>query len=328
MSSIDDIAGPFESLKKSLAEGRLSHAYLMVGSPRGNGLALAESLLKLLYCSGSEKPCGQCTACGQVEEHRHPDIHWLEPESKGRVIKIDQIRSLIKQISQTPFVEGGWKAAVILYADRLNEESQNAFLKTLEEPPGRSLLLLIAEAPQSLLPTIVSRCQRLVVASGQGSLGAQWQEALVEVLRQGGPANPMDVFLQSGRLTSLMEQIQESIENADDSAEEPADEDGEPEVVDARVRARVLEAQAAVFQQMMLWNRDVLLCRLEAEPELLHFPEEIAVLREQAAKLTPQQALERVATVEDMARRLQRHMPDEIVFEAGLMKGLAPRRRS
>ena len=81
----------------------------------------------------------------------------IEPEKKSRVIAVDAVRALNHRIQTSSFA-GGWKVAVIKYADRLNDQAANAFLKTLEEPPARTLLLLLTDAPQSLLPTVVSRC--------------------------------------------------------------------------------------------------------------------------------------------------------------------------
>ena len=145
--------------------GRLAQGYVVEGPLRGEGMELAVRLLSLLFCEMSETagaPCGSCRGCRQVTEHTHPDILWLEPQKKSRQISVEQIRDLQSRMYQTSY-GGGWKAGVIVGADRLNIPAGNAFLKVLEEPPGQCLFLLLSEAPQFLLPTILSRCQRLSV---------------------------------------------------------------------------------------------------------------------------------------------------------------------
>src|SRR5439155_26460972 len=96
----------------------------------------------------------------------HADVHWVRPESKTRVITVDQIRDLMQEINLKP-TEAEFKVAVIVAADRLNEKAANAFLKTLEEPPAKSILILLTTEPQRILETILSRCLRLNFA-GEG----------------------------------------------------------------------------------------------------------------------------------------------------------------
>jgi DNA polymerase-3 subunit delta' len=90
----------------------------------------------------------------------HPDWYWLAPEEAGKAIKIDQIRDLVERMAQTA-QQGGRKVAAIAPAEAMNRNAANALLKTLEEPAGSTLLMLISDAPGRLLPTIRSRCQRL-----------------------------------------------------------------------------------------------------------------------------------------------------------------------
>ncbi len=328
MSLPDRTSEALEGLRQCVESGRIAHAYLVVGSPRGEGLVLARKFLQLLFCTESNKPCGACPACVRVESRTHPDVHWLEPKSKGRFIMVEPLRELINSLSQTSFIEEGWKASVLLFADRMNEAAQNAFLKTLEEPLGKSVILLVTEEPQALLPTILSRCQRVGVAEGQSALAAPWHEALLEMLRANGrPDNAIQAFSLSSQLVALLKQIKESIEAEEDVNEEssePAesDEEVEDKVYDARIRAKVLEAQTALLQRYYLWKRDVLMLCLGASPELIHFQGELSCLREQAAGQNVRQALSDLTALEEMARRFKRHLPDEVVFEAGLLKTL------
>ena len=107
--------------------------------------------MQLLFCESEPPPCGECIRCRHVHDRTEPDIHWVFPEKKSRVISVDQIRdTIVSQMSQTSF-GGGWKVGVITGADRLNTAAANAFLKTLEEPTEKTLFLLLSDLPQELL---------------------------------------------------------------------------------------------------------------------------------------------------------------------------------
>src|SRR6185369_11087493 len=104
--------------------------------------------------------CDTCASCRLIDSGNHPDILWVRPESKLRVITIDQMRDLMQTVHLKP-TQAAFKVAVIVAADRLNVPAANAFLKTLEEPPANSILILLTTEPQRVLETILSRCLRL-----------------------------------------------------------------------------------------------------------------------------------------------------------------------
>ena len=312
--SLDRFAQLFENLRQGHAAGRLAHAYIVVGAPRGNALALSEALLQLIFCTGDPRPCGECVECRRVREHTHPDILWIEPESKGRRIKIDRIRDeLIPRLAQSSY-GGGWKAAVLIQADRLTDDASNAFLKMLEEPPGSSLVLLLTDTPQYLLPTIVSRCHRLLLAEEEPDRLESWRAPLLAVLREDLVEDALDAMAQAGRMKTLLDDIRKAVEK-----EEPPEISGMPEpekeVIEARVKTRVLEARAGIVRCMMEWRRDVLLTVLGMGPEDLHYPEEVEYIRRQAAGLDYARALRRFQAVQVLHRQLERNVPDELAFE-------------
>jgi DNA polymerase-3 subunit delta' len=146
-------------LKKSLESKRVASAYLLHG-PDGVGKNLAaREFAKALVCEkGGIDACDACSSCRRVDTGNHPDVHWYKPVGKARLVKIATVRDMIEQTGLKPF-EAPWKVFILLEADRMRVESQNAVLKTLEEPPGQSALLLVSSNPAALLPTIVSRCQ-------------------------------------------------------------------------------------------------------------------------------------------------------------------------
>jgi DNA polymerase-3 subunit delta' len=158
-------------LQRSLEAGRLAHAYLFTGHQLEELETLARTLAKTLNClrpvrSGSAAIdcCDQCLACQKIDHGNHADVHWVRPESKSRIVTIDQMRDLMKEIQLKP-TEAAYKVAIVVAADRLRTEAANAFLKTLEEPPTNSILILLTTEPQRLLETILSRCLRLNFAT-------------------------------------------------------------------------------------------------------------------------------------------------------------------
>ncbi len=160
--SFKQVVGQEEAIRilaGSIKSSRLPHALLFTG-PDGVGKGLvAKELAKLLNCQkGASDPCDRCQPCKKIEGFNHPDVGLIEPT--GSSIGIGQIRWLRSQINLMPY-EGRYKVYIIKHADLMTEEAQNALLKTLEEPPGRSLLILVSSNPTSLLPTIRSRCQVL-----------------------------------------------------------------------------------------------------------------------------------------------------------------------
>ncbi|HUT37441.1 MAG TPA: DNA polymerase III subunit delta' [Planctomycetota bacterium] len=155
-----------ERFRQALERGRLSHAYLFVG-PEGIGKELfARELAKAVECaSGPAEACDQCPACHKVEHGNHPDVTFvrrIEKGSKGErraAILVDQVREEIQDaIAYKPFA-GRYKVYVVVDAERMTEEAQNCLLKTLEEPPPHSLLILLASRLEPFVDTVISRCQ-------------------------------------------------------------------------------------------------------------------------------------------------------------------------
>jgi DNA polymerase III subunit delta' len=144
-------------LRSSIAIGRVAHAYLFSGIEGCGKKKTALAFVQAVFC-GKDEACGVCPSCRKVANGQHPDLHILEPD--GAFIKIDQVRELQKELSYRAF-EAPKKACIIDGAEKLNQSSGNALLKTLEEPPGDALMILIAPERSAVLQTILSRCQSL-----------------------------------------------------------------------------------------------------------------------------------------------------------------------
>ena len=161
--SFKDIEGhekPITIVKRALANNTLAHAYLFSGEAGIGKKMTALALAAAVNCTeaGPDGGCGVCPACRKIATAGHPDVHILVPD--GDEIKIDQIRQIQADLSLKPF-EGAKKVLIMDGAESMNPASSNAFLKTLEEPPGDVLIILVTSMPQSLLPTIRSRCQEI-----------------------------------------------------------------------------------------------------------------------------------------------------------------------
>ena len=147
-------------LKASLKNNRISHAYIFSG-PDGVGKHLAAvSFAKALNCPSpvSGSGCDKCSSCRKIDSLSHPDIFILKPEEEGSSIKIEGVRAIIKDAYLKPF-EAHKKVYIIEGAEYMKHEAANALLKTLEEPPADSIIILLTENTKKLFHTIVSRCQ-------------------------------------------------------------------------------------------------------------------------------------------------------------------------
>jgi DNA polymerase III subunit delta' len=150
-------------LHEHILRGMVRHAYLISG-PQGTGRrTLALRFSKALNCLKPPEPgefCGICRACLQIERMQFSDLSLVQPEEGSDSIKVDQVRALQHMLALAPY-EGKYRIALLLGFQAANPNAQNALLKTLEEPNPRVVLLLTADSPESLLPTIVSRCEVL-----------------------------------------------------------------------------------------------------------------------------------------------------------------------
>ncbi len=150
----------WEFLKKAFLSSQLSHGYLFSGLQGLGKRNLAIEFVKMLNCRDlNNQPCNTCASCKMIDARSHPDFVLTEPEL-GKDIKIVQVRKLISQLDLKPFYSG-FKTAIIDQAHLMNIQAQNCFLKTLEEPKGKTVLILVTQYKESLIGTIKSRIQEL-----------------------------------------------------------------------------------------------------------------------------------------------------------------------
>lgn len=161
--------------RRAVQQGKISHAYILEGEDKASKEQLADTIARLLLCE-KKSACGQCHSCKAINAGTHPDLIRVSHE-KEDVIKIDEIREqLIGDILIRPY-SSDYKIYVIPDAEKMNIAAQNALLKTLEEPPGYGVILLLCTNADGMLPTILSRAVRIKISSsGTGIEGIPEEE--------------------------------------------------------------------------------------------------------------------------------------------------------
>ncbi len=174
-------------LQQQLNSGRLPHALLLQGVAGLGKTLFARALAARLLCAtpdsdsqGLQIACGHCADCRQRSAGSHPDQRVVQPEAPGKPIRIEQVRRLAAFITGTR-QRAGTKVALLLAADWLNTNAANALLKTLEEPPPTSLLILVGDAMERLPATVRSRCQRIVFQLPPQHLASDWLRSQLTV---------------------------------------------------------------------------------------------------------------------------------------------------
>jgi DNA polymerase III subunit delta' len=266
--------GPLQALEAYLAAGRLPHAFLIVGPPQVGKGTLALRLAQALNCVAppKERPCGHCHQCRRIAQGIHPDVQVMSVEGGHREIRIAQVRELERSLYLKPY-EGRMRVAIVDPADAMNLEAQNAFLKTLEEPPDQVTLVLVTAREMRLLPTVRSRCHRLalcpvptaVLAAALEERGLPGAEAYALArLAHGRPG--LAIALATG--PSLAQRWQEEVHRA---ASIPR--------LGVRQRLEMAQAIAAepdpwgpawVLEVWRRWWRDVLLVQSGAQELVSH----------------------------------------------------------
>lgn len=180
-------ASQWQILKKTAALGKVPHALLFYGQNFIGKKKMAQEFIKFLNCENPDfekRPCSLCRTCLDIEKNNHPDLYIIEP-GEEKEIKIGQIRDLKHNLSLKSY-SAPFKAAIIDKAHFLNQEAQSAFLKVLEEPRGKTIFILISEYPEMLLPTILSRVERLrFYATAKTKISEKQKKIIAEIVQAG-----------------------------------------------------------------------------------------------------------------------------------------------
>ncbi len=307
-----------EALLRAARGGRLHHAYLFSG-PDGVGKTLtAHALAQALLCTspaGDGDACGRCNACVRTRDRNHADLHVLEREGTAKHITIAQVRGLQRSLGFKSF-EGHRRVVLIQEAERMNQATANALLKTLEEPGPDTHFALVTHAPHLLLPTIVSRCQRVRFAPLPRDVVARHlaeQAGLTEVaaellaaLAEGSIGKGLDLAR-----SPVLEQREALLAFAD----APRDVRRIPKLLElAEDLARRADDLPLVLHLLRTWYRDVLLVGCGLTDGLVHRDLE-SRLRERAGALDTDAVMTRIDLLNDTEAALARNANARLTLE-------------
>lgn len=307
-------------------DARLGHAYLITG-PTGSGKRqLAADIFRLINHLPPTSDDLLAT---------HPDAHTVEPESKSRRIVIEQIRELERALH----MKSGQlekKLGVIIEADRLQPQASNAFLKTLEEPPANSMLLLLTAAPEMLLDTILSRCLILQLRSPAEIVRSPWELQLLTVLSEyfsiPGPRDLPQIFGLVRDFQDVLADCKDTIA-AENKTELKAEEKHLKGIVEARYLEKLEEQYEAIgaarsqrertnlIELLTTWWTDVSRARAGAPHlDLPHYAVQTKWLAQQEDTMA---TLERLEALENLKTHLAQNINEPLALEAAFLKAFA-----
>ena len=307
-----------EQLRRSAASGRSSHAYLFLGGAGAGKRLIANTFAKALQCEGEKRPCDSCKSCHAFNHGNHPDVIYFQPLKNGKTYTIEDVREqLLETVDLKPF-QYEKKIYIIEKADTLNIQSQNALLKTLEEPPAHVVFLLLAERAETFLPTILSR----VVVMKIRPLSA---ETIADYLMQAGhlaeESHILSAYAQ-GRIGQALELVED-----EGFREMRQDILGKLEALpsmsegDAYLLAKDLEGyknDLRFLDIMELWYRDLLTAKsLREEGYLIQRDKKDAIFR--AAKEPAALLAKKAAAVRTARMRLAQNTNFRLTMEVMLM---------
>jgi DNA polymerase-3 subunit delta' len=312
--------GAFEYLSRAHENGRLAHAYLISGPPGSGKRGLASDLSHLVAETGT----------ADIFASQPPGVFLAEPESKSRRIVIDQVRALEHSL-QMRSSGGRKKVAIVADADRLQPQAANAFLKTLEEPPNDSLLLLLSAMPEVLPDTIRSRCTAVPLAAEEKAAPSAEEEELVELL--GAVAAPAAKGVQGAyRLVRgfqrLLAQMREAIQ-AENAAALKRDEvryknttdgawlDDREDYFKALTESQYVQQRSSLIETLFLWWSDVL--RAGTGIARRELPAASKQTRALAEKLSTPEILRRIRRLEEMRDHLGRNVQEALAIEVAFL---------
>jgi DNA polymerase-3 subunit delta' len=315
-----------ELLRRDLAHDRSRHAYLFTG-PEGVGRrTLAAEFTRALLCQQTDSPCGQCRNCMLAAKGAHPDAFIIAPILSGKrvraeKIRIEPVRQLIYDLTLKP-VEARRRVARLLNFDAANEQTQNALLKTLEEPPNNVVLLLTAESSEGLLPTIVSRCEVIAL---RGLPLATVREALITRWLVDAARADLLAHLSGGRLGWAVRLAQdgEALEERNQKLDDLRALLRGSRVERFAYADRLVRESTSdrVQDTLALWGsfwRDVLLTAARAEAPLAN-PDRTDDIRALAERLSPDDAHRALRSLRSTSDLLDRNINARLALEVLLL---------
>ncbi|MCI5481412.1 MAG: DNA polymerase III subunit delta' [Lachnospiraceae bacterium] len=324
MAGFKDIVGHEQiiwHLKNAVSTGKISHAYMFNGE-QGSGKKLLANLFAMtLQCEeGGTEPCMKCRSCRQALTGNHPDIIRVSHE-KPNTIGVEDIRGQVNGDIQIRPYNGKYKIYIISDADRMTVQAQNAILKTIEEPPGYAVLMLLANNADMMLPTILSRCVRLnLKAVKDGDIKEylmknmqipDYQAEISAAFAQGNVGKAVKLA-SSDKFNEMKQDVLELLRYMDRMELY--------EIMDAVKRINAYrEDMDDLLDLLTVWFRDVLLFKATLDAGSLIFKDELPAIQKRA-RTSSYEGLEEIIRAIDRARvRLKANVNFDLVLELLLL---------
>jgi DNA polymerase-3 subunit delta' len=324
--------------ERLLLRGRLPHAILICGGNIEKIESAAVHLAKILNCENPplKSPegaalqyCNVCRNCRRIENESHPDIHWIRPESKLRQITADSIREVIRVLQMKP-LEAEWKIAIIVAADRMHQTAANAFLKTIEEPTARSLIILLSTEPHQLLETIVSRCQKINLGENETPEIEKYKSFLEHIakLMSGSTSNILTRYKIFDFIVETLGKIRQSVET-EFSAQSPEKKYSEidshlleklEKEIKASIEAEYRNRRLELFRAMQWLFRDIWLQKVPSGIEFLVLPHLKDYTAKIASRISPESAKQNLLIIEECQRMLFTNVQEALIIEVTLLR--------
>jgi DNA polymerase III subunit delta' len=309
-----------EYLHRAYEQSRLAHAYLISGPPGSGKQLLAADLASLV----------NGTPADEVFSAKAREIFIARPESKSRRIVIEQIRDL-EHALQMRASNGRRKVAIISDADRLQPQAANAFLKTLEEPPKDSLLLLLSALPEALPETILSRCIAIPLASNDELQNKEEEEELVKLLRQAAREHTWTIqfaYRLAQEFQRLLRAVREEVKRETDNAlnqEERRYRDAtdgawlleREQYYKALTESLYLQRRAGLIEKLFAWWSDVLRSSNGVAPRNL--PDAKNETDALAKRFSSAEILRRIRFLEELRDHLGRNIQEALAIEVAFL---------
>ena len=314
----EDVIGHLQNVLES---SMVSHSYILNGEHGSGKKMIATTFAAALQCEkGGTEPCMECPSCRRAMGRNHPDIITLVHEKENE-IKIDEVREqLVNDVAIKPFY-GPYKVYIVPDAQLMNENAQNAILKTIEEPPAYAVILLLTTNVDSLLPTIRSRCVQLDLKLVDN---VRIKEYLMEHLHLPDYEAELDASFGHGSVGRAIEAAQsESFREISHSAVQILKKISDVDVCDLTdIIKEMSEDKEKVEDYLDLfqfWYRDVLLYKATKEIENLVFRQELTELRRQARENSYEKLEKILDAIEQTRLRLRANVNTELSLELLLL---------
>jgi len=311
-------------LQRSLEAGSLAHAYLFAGPAHVGKMTLALNLAQALNCEQTNSPCGECPSCQKIAGGKHADVQVMtlngETSEENRTkISVEQIEKLQHSVSLPPF-EGKYKVFIIDGAEYFSTGAANRLLKTLEEPVGKVVFILLAVDEKLLLPTIVSRCQRLELflmpsIQIEAALKTKWsiepeKAKLLSRLSHGC----LGWAVSSACDDSLVQQRAESLERLIDIITADSEERF---ALASQMATQFGQNRGLIYARLDLWLdwwRDLLMMKVGSEDSLTNI-DRLDALSEMAGGLSLSQIRAFIRSIHSAGEQLRQNANSRLVME-------------